>query len=68
MSVTTYEAKQDNVGALVPLQNRRRCVVVKYRDGKFAYVCGTFSTLQAAEKRAAYLNAHRITLPNGEVL
>ncbi len=36
---TTYEAKQDNVGALVPLQNRRRCVVVKYRDGKFAYMC-----------------------------
>ena len=52
----TYEAKQDNVGALVALHNKRRCLVVKYRDGKFAYVCGQFSTMKAAEKRAAYLN------------
>jgi len=52
----TYEAKQDNVGAFVPLQNKRRFLVVKYRDGKFAYVCGQFATMKAAEKRAEYLN------------
>ncbi len=57
----TYEAKQDNVGAFVPLQNKRRCLVVKYRHGKFAYVYGAFSTMRAAEKRAAHLNAAVIT-------
>lgn len=58
MSITTYEAKIDNVGAFVPLQNRRRCLVIKYHDGKFAYVCGVFGGLAAAQRRADYLNAH----------
>jgi hypothetical protein len=57
----TYEAKHDTVGAFVPLQNRRRHLVVKYRDGKFAFVCGAFSTPAAAAKRAAYLNEHHLS-------
>ena len=52
----TYEAKEDNVGALVPLHHKRRCLVVKYRDGHYAYICGAFTTMKSAEKRAAYLN------------
>ena len=54
----TYEAKHDQVGALVPLQNRRRFLVVKYHDGKFVYVCGAFSSAKSADARAAYLNAN----------
>jgi hypothetical protein len=57
---TTYEAKVDNVGAFIPLHQRRRALVIKYHRGKFAYVCGRFSTLQAAAKRAAELNASEV--------
>jgi len=64
----TYEAKHDTIGAFVPLQNRRRHLVVKYRDGKFAFICAAFSTPAAAQKRAAYLNANHLScfLPRGE--
>lgn len=57
----TYIAKHDIVGAFVPLQNRRRHLVIKYRDGKFAFVCGAFSTQEAAAKRAEYLNQHHLS-------
>jgi hypothetical protein len=53
----TYEAKKDKVGALVPLNHKRRCLVIKYRHGNYAYICGTFSTMRAAEKRARELQA-----------
>lgn len=52
----TYEARQDNVGAMVPAKAVRRCLVLKYRNGQFAYVCGAFATMKGAEKRAAELN------------
>jgi hypothetical protein len=56
--MNTYKAMHDVVGQFVPLHNKRRFIVVKYRDGKFAYVCGMFASMAAAEKRAAYLNAN----------
>jgi hypothetical protein len=52
----TYEAKRDFVGSLVPISAKRQYLVVKYRGGSYAYVCGAFSTMKAAEKRAAALN------------
>ena len=54
--VVTYEAKQDNVGAIVPLHHKRRCLVVRYIDGTFGWVCGAFSGMPAA----AELNAQEI--------
>ena len=58
--VLTYVAKHDPIGAFVPLQNRRRYIVIRYMDGKFCWVCGAFSSMSAAEKRAAYLNERGI--------
>ena len=55
-AVITYEAKEDNRGSLVPLHHKRQCLVVKYRNGSYAYICGAFTTMKAAEKRAAELN------------
>lgn len=55
-SGVTYEAKQDNVGALVPLHHKRRYLVIKYRDGKYCYIVGMFSSMHAAEARARILN------------
>lgn len=57
--IISYSAVLDSTGAFIPLRNRRRYIVIKYRDGKFAYVCGAFGTLEAARKRAAELNANR---------
>jgi hypothetical protein len=52
----TYEAKEDKIGALVSPKAKRRCLVLRYSDGHFCWVCGAFSTMAAAEKRAAELN------------
>lgn len=52
----TYTAIEDNRGAYVPRTNKRRCLVLRFVNGKFAWVCGSFGTLAAAHKRAVELN------------
>ncbi len=57
MREITYEAKLDLSGALVPIKAKCKALVLRFVDGEFAYVCGAFSTLDAAKKRASQLNA-----------
>jgi hypothetical protein len=52
----TYTAIDDFRGAYVPTTNKRRFLVLRFVNGKFAWVCGAFSSIAAAEKRAAELN------------
>lgn len=52
----TYTAIEDNRGFYVPVSNKRRCLVLRFVNGEFAWVCGSFGTLAAAHKRAAELN------------
>lgn len=54
---TEYRAVEDIVGAFVPTTAKRRCIVIRYVNGKFGWVCGAFSKMPVAEKRAAELNA-----------
>jgi hypothetical protein len=52
----TYTAIEDTAGALVSVRAKRRCLVLRFFNGEFAWVCGMFGTMAAAEKRAAELN------------
>jgi hypothetical protein len=51
-----YRAVRDDIGQYVSTRARRRCLVIYFRNGRYQWICGTFSTLPAAEKRAAALN------------
>lgn len=51
-----YRALMDAFGQYVPRQNKRRALVIRFVDGKSGYICGAFTTLPSAQKRADELN------------
>lgn len=51
-----YRAVMDSIGQYVPIQNKRRALVIRFVNGEFGWVCGAFATLPAAVKRADDLN------------
>jgi hypothetical protein len=54
--MTEYKAFNDTASQYVSAKAKRRCVVVKYHNGKYCYLVGMFSSMAAAQKRADELN------------
>lgn len=60
MTPITYEAYHDRFSTYTSASAKRRYLVLRFAGNQFCYVCGLFSSMQAAKKRAAELNAAEV--------
>ncbi len=54
--IVTYRAFHDVNNEYTTSKASRKCLVLRYVDAQFAWVCGIFATMPAACKRADEMN------------